>query len=101
MVNSIKKNLEDCYAFFKADYNSYPLRFYIETYCWISVVINTILITYTVPNVPWLICYPIWIFACTLGTWTAYTRKSFVGVSSCILYAIIDAIGLYRVLVLL
>ena len=90
--------IKGCYEFFKADYNSYPLRFCIEVYCWISVVINTIILTATVPNVPWLMCYPIWIFACTLGTWTAYTRKSFVGVSSCVLYALIDSVGLYRVL---
>ena len=90
--------IQKIYNFFRSDYNSYPLRFIIETYCWLSVVANTILITATVPNVPWLICYPVWIFACMLGTWTAYTRKSFVGVASCVLYAIIDAVGLCRVL---
>ena len=94
----MKKYIIAAYEFFKADYKTYPLRFIIETYCWISVVANTILLTATVPNVPWLICYPVWIFACILGTWTAYTRKNSIAMSSCILYAIIDAIGLYRVL---
>ena len=88
----------DAYEFFKADYLSYPLRFIIETICWISVVINVIILNVTVPDVPWKICYPIWIIACMFGTWTAYTRKSFVGVSSCILYALIDAFGFFRVL---
>ena len=94
----MKKSLLETYEFFKADYKSFPFRFITEAVCWVEVVINTILITIYVPNVHWLICYPIWIVACMAGTWTAYTRKSSIGMVSCILYAIIDAVGLYRYL---
>jgi hypothetical protein len=94
-----KINIEDAYIFLKEDYKSFPLRFIVESVCWFAVVINTILLTMTVPNVPWLICYPIWIIACLFGIWTSYTRKYTVGILSCSLYAIIDAAGLYRVLI--
>jgi hypothetical protein len=94
----LKATISDAYNFLKDDYKTYPFRFIVEAVCWIAVVINTILITIYVPNVPWLICYPVWITACIFGMWTSYTRRYSVGVMSCALYAIIDSAGLYRYL---
>jgi hypothetical protein len=90
--------LQETITFFKEDYQSYPLRWTIEAFAWIGTLLNTIVINLTVPDVPWLFCYPIWITGCLAYAWAQWTRKSSLGVLSSILFAAIDGVGLIKVL---
>jgi hypothetical protein len=90
--------IESIIKFYGDDYKSYPLRWYVEALAWSGTLVNTIVITWTVPNVPWLMCYPIWITSCLAYAWAQWTRKSSIGVSSCLAFAALDGIGLIKLL---
>jgi hypothetical protein len=52
----------------------------------------------TVPDPPLLLLYPMWISACAVYTWAAWTRKSFGMLANYILLTSIDMAGLIRLL---
>lgn len=91
--------IKDTIDFVYNDFKSYPLRWIIETSCWLGILFNTIVITYTVPNIPWNILYPVWIICCFASTWTSYTRNSSIGVMGSLIFAVLDSIGYYRSMV--
>ena len=94
----MNQKINNAFEFVRADYRSYPLRFIIEAISWTGALINTTIITVTVPSPPWLICYSIWVVGCLMCSWAAYTRKSTWGMVSCLAFAIIDGIGLIKIL---
>jgi len=81
------------------DFKSFPIRWIIETSCWLGILFNTIVIACTVPNIPWNILYPIWIVCCFASSWTSYTRNSSIGVIGSLIFAVLDSIGYYRSMV--
>jgi hypothetical protein len=91
-------HLNNLLEFIRRDFRSYPLRFLLELFAWSGTLVNTILITLWVPNVPWLICYPIWITGCCAAAWTSWTRGSSIGMWGCILFATLDTLGFIRYL---
>ncbi|CAB4164130.1 hypothetical protein UFOVP1146_66 [uncultured Caudovirales phage] len=99
-ANRMYSVIESLIKFYRDDYNSYPLRWIVETLAWIATLVNTVTITLTVPAVPWLFCYPLWISACLAYAWSQWTRKSSMGVTSCLAFAALDGIGLTRLLLL-
>jgi len=81
------------------DFKSFPIRWIIETSCWLGILFNTIVIACTVPNIPWNILYPIWIVCCFASSWTSYTRNSSIGVMGSLIFAVLDSYGYYRIMV--
>jgi len=95
LYNYINESID----FVKKDFQSYPLRWFIETMVWLGILFNTILIAMTVPNTPWDILYPIWIVCCYATVWTSYTRSSSIGVIGSLIFAVLDSYGYYRIMV--
>jgi hypothetical protein len=91
--------IEAILKFYKEDYKSYPLRWVVEAFAWVGTLVNTIIITITVPNVPWMFCYPIWITGCLAYAWAQWTRRSSMGVTSCLVFAALDGVGLVKLLI--
>jgi hypothetical protein len=80
------------------DYNTHPLRFFIELLAWAVSIGCSITMAVTVPNPPLLALYPVWISGCAMYAWAAYTRKSFGMLANYILLTTIDTFGLVRML---
>ena len=80
------------------DYNTHPLRFFIELLAWAVSIGFSITMAVTVPNPPLLALYPVWISGCAMYAWAAYTRKSFGMLANYILLTTIDTFGLVRML---
>jgi len=80
------------------DYKTHPLRFVIEVIAWALSIGCSIVVTITVPNVPFMMLYPLWISGCSMYAWASWTRKSFGMLCNYVLLITIDLIGFYRVI---
>ena len=80
------------------DYKAHPLRFVIEVIAWALSIGCSIVVTITVPNVPFMMLYPLWISGCSMYAWASWTRKSFGMLCNYVLLITIDLIGFYRVI---
>ena len=78
------------------DWNSYPLRFCTEVFAWSCSVISAIMFAVTVPNIPVVPLYIIFISGCCASGWACYTRRSFGLMANSIFLVTIDGIGLIR-----
>lgn len=86
------------FQWIKDDYQTHPLRFFIEILAWAVSIGCSITMAVTVPNPPLLALYPIWIAGCAMYAWAAYTRKSFGMLANYLLLTAIDTVGLIRML---
>ena len=91
--------LKPTFDWIRDDYQTYPLRFFIELLAWAVSIGCSITMAVTVPNPPLLVLYPIWIAGCAMYAWAAYTRKSFGMLANYILLTAIDALGLIRMII--
>jgi len=90
--------LKPTFDWIREDWNSHPLRFFIELLAWAISIGCSITMAVTVPTPPLLALYPVWILGCALYAWAAYTRKSFGMLANYILLTTIDTVGLVRML---
>lgn len=81
-----------------SDYDSNPSRFLLEVAAWVLSMGSALLMAFTVPDVPLIIIYPVWMVACGIYAWAAFTRKSTSMLANASIMLIIDAIGLARLL---
>ncbi len=81
------------------DYRSNPLRFAVEFVAWLISIGCALTMSFTVPNPPLIVLYPIWIFGCGLYSWAAVSRRSFGMLANYLLLTTIDSIGLARLLI--
>lgn len=88
----------DIWKWIKNDFNSYPFRFAAELLAWFISIGCSIIMAFTVPDPPLMVLYPMWITACAVYTWAAYTRKSFGMLANYVLLTTIDTIGLARMI---
>ena len=91
--------LKPTFDWIRDDWNSHPLRFFIELLAWAISIGCSITMAVTVPNPPLLALYPVWIAGCDMYAWAAYTRKSFCMLSNYILLTAIDTFCLVRLLI--
>jgi hypothetical protein len=80
------------------DYRAHPLRFMIELLAWAISIGCSLVVTITVPHVPFMVLYPLWLSGCSMYAWASWTRNSFGMFCNYILLITIDLIGFYRVL---
>lgn len=86
----------DIWKWIKNDFNSYPFRFAAELFAWSISIGCSIIMAFTVPDPPLMVLYPLWITACAVYAWAAWTRKSFGMLANYSLLTTIDIVGLTR-----
>jgi hypothetical protein len=94
MIDIFRPTLE----WIKDDWASNRVRFVIELLAWACSIGCSITMAVTVPNPPLLALYPVWITACAMYSWAAWTRKSFGMLANYFLLTAIDITGMVRLL---
>jgi hypothetical protein len=94
-VNDI---LVGIFQWIKEDWVSNRLRFVIEVLAWAISIGCSFVVAMTVPNVPFLALYPLWIAGCSMYAWAAWNRRSFGMLANYLLLTAIDTVGLVRIL---
>lgn len=87
-----------CFDWICDDWKSNRLRFVVELVAWAISIGCSLTLSFTVPNPPFLVLYPIWILGCCMFAWAAWSRKSFGMLANYLLLTSIDSIGLVRLL---
>ena len=87
------------WQYIKKDYTEWPLRFAAEVFAWACSVISAIIFAATVPTVPVIPLYSIFISGCCAAAWTCYTRGSFGLLANYVFLIAIDCIGLARMII--
>lgn len=87
-----------CFDWIRDDWKSNRLRFVVELVAWAISIGCSLTLSFTVPNPPFLVLYPIWILGCCMFAWAAWSRKSFGMLANYLLLTSIDSIGLVRLL---
>jgi hypothetical protein len=78
------------------DWKSNRVRFCAEVTAWACSVISAVMFAATVPTIPVVPLYSIFITGCVCSAWACYTRKSFGLLANSVALIIIDGIGLIR-----
>ena len=90
--------LKNIWQYIQNDWNSYPLRFCAEFFAWACSVISAVIFAVTVPNIPVIPLYAIFISGCVASGWACYTRRSFGLMANSVFLVTIDSIGLARMI---
>ena len=85
--------------YIKHDYASNRFRFLLEVFSWACSVITSIIFACTVPTIPVVPLYSVFIAGCLATLWCAWTRGSFGLVLNYSFIVAIDLFGLARILV--
>lgn len=84
----------------REDWNSNPLRCFLEILAWFLSIGCAVTMMLTVPTPPFLILYPLFILQCAIFAWAAWTRKSLGMLANYMLLVSIDSVALFRMTVL-
>lgn len=84
----------------KEDWKTYPLRCFLEILAWFLSIACSITMMLTIPNVPFLYVYPLFIIQCLIFCWAAWTRKSSGMVANYILLVTIDTFALLKLIII-
>ena len=82
----------------RRDYREHPVRFLLEVIAWAISIGCNLVFALTVPHVPFLALYPLWVIGAAIYGWAAWTRGSFGMMANYSLLMIIDSSGLVRLL---
>jgi len=82
--------------YIKTDWHSNRVRFCAEVFAWACSVVSAVIFAATVPNIPVVPLYTIFIAGCISSAWACYTRRSFGLMANSVFLVIIDGIGLIR-----
>jgi len=82
----------------REDWQSNPVRFVVECLCWLDSMACAVIVNSTVPNLPFLLLYPMWISGTLAYAWCAYSRQSFGMLTTFIMIATMDMMGYIKVL---
>ena len=97
VFNKIRKSILNWVA---KDWKSNRIRFVLELFAWIASIGCSITLALIVPDVPWLIMYPLWFVNTSIFAWASYTRGSFGMLANFMILTAIDAVGFTRILIL-
>lgn len=97
-MDHITNTISNIYNWAKKDFNDWPLRFVLEITAWAMSIICAAWMGMTLPNPPFLILYPLFIFQCLIFCWAAWTRGSTGMVANYLLLVSIDSIALIRLI---
>jgi len=84
------------WQYIKTDWKSNRVRFCAEVFAWACSVVSAIIFAATVPNIPVVPLYTIFIAGCVCSAYACYNRRSFGLLANSVFLIIIDGIGLIR-----
>ena len=88
--------ITNSWQYIKQDWSSNRIRFCAELFAWTCSVISAIIFAATVPNIPVVPLYTIFIAGCCASAWACWTRRSFGLLANSAFLVTIDSIGLIR-----
>ena len=94
MIN--RANVHATWQFIQRDHAEWPVRFWLEVLAWALSIGCSMIMMLTVPDVPLLLLYPMWVAGSVVYTWAAWTRGSFGMLANYMLLATIDAVAMIR-----
>ena len=83
-------------TYIRQDWKSNRVRFCAEVFAWSCSVISAIIFAVTVPTIPVVPLYSIFIAGCCASAYACYTRRSFGLLANSVFLIVIDGIGLIR-----
>lgn len=83
-------------AYIKNDWKSNRVRFCAEVFAWACSVVSAVIFAATVPDIPVVPLYAIFISGCCASAWACYTRRSFGLMANSVFLVVIDGVGLIR-----
>ena len=84
--------------FIQDDWNENPLRLILETVNWIINLAVALIFALTVPKVPLLLCYTLFLLAIGISIYTSISRGSFGLLATSITIFIIDFVAWIKLL---
>ena len=96
----MRANWHKTVDFVKRDWHSHPVRLILEIFNWFLNVVVVVTFACTVPDVPFLIVYPLFFACLSISIYSAWSRGSFGLLMTSLTIFIIDLVGYYRLLVL-
>ena len=94
----MKEILANVWTYIQRDYQEWPLRFFAELFAWSCSVTSAVIFAATVPDIPVIPLYAIFISGCCASAWTCWTRGSFGLLANYTFLITIDCIGLVRMI---
>jgi len=88
----------DTVKFIKDDWQANPVRVVFETINWMLNLAVALLFAFTVPDVPLLLCYTLFLIAIGISIYTSISRGSFGLLATSITIFIIDFIAWIKLL---
>ena len=88
--------ITNSWQYVKQDWNSNRIRFCAEVFAWSCSVTSAVIFAATVPNIPVVPLYSIFIAGCCASAWACWTRRSFGLLANSAFLVTIDSIGLIR-----
>jgi len=82
----------------REDWNNNSVRFCLEVLCWLDSLACAIIVNTTVPNLPFLVLYPLWVTGTLAYAWCAWSRGSFGMLLTFLMIASMDIYGWSKVL---
>lgn len=95
----MKSFLQGVIKYIREDWNENPYRCTLEILAWFLSITCAVTMMLTVPNPPFLILYPLFIFQCAIFAWAAWTRGSAGMLANYMLLVTIDSVALTRLIV--
>jgi hypothetical protein len=95
-MNFVYTAVANVRQYIKTDWKSNRVRFCAEVFAWACSVVSAVIFAATVPHIPVVPLYTIFIAGCVSSAWACYTRKSFGLMANSVFLVIIDSIGLIR-----
>ena len=86
------------WEYIKTDWQSNRVRFCAEVFAWACSVVSAVIFAATVPNIPVVPLYMIFISGCCASAWACWKRRSFGLLANSVFIVVIDSTGLIRML---
>ena len=97
-MNFISKAVGSVRQYIRTDWASNRVRFCAEVFAWACSVVSAVMFAATVPNIPVVPLYTIFISGCCASAWACWTRRSFGLMANSVFLVVIDSVGLIRYL---
>ena len=97
-MNFISKAVGSVRQYIRTDWASNRVRFCTEVFAWACSVVSAVMFAATVPNIPVVPLYTIFISGCCASAWACWTRRSFGLMANSVFLVVIDGVGLIRYL---
>jgi len=97
-MDVISKAVGSVRQYIRTDWASNRVRFCAEVFAWACSVVSAVMFAATVPNIPVVPLYTIFISGCCASAWASWTRRSFGLMANSVFLVVIDGVGLIRYL---